>query len=173
MEDFTEFEQRAAYFDGDPVTATKKGVNVLERGSQVHDMAEFQEMLDFPPAPKLKVDGTLDPRLATAAERRGQALFFGKANCATCHPGPYYTDNSMHNLRTERFFRSRPNNGAVATAEGPIKTFPLRGVKDSPPYLHDGRLLTLEDTVEFFNLVLELKLKADEKADLVAFLRQL
>ena len=42
-----------------------------------------------------------------------------------------------------------------------------------PPYLHDGRLLTLEDTVEFFNLVLELKLKTDEKADLVAFLRQL
>jgi cytochrome c peroxidase len=173
VEDFTEFEQRAAYFDGDPVTATKKGVNILERGSQVHDMAEFQEILDFPPAPKLKVDGTLDPRLATPAERRGQALFFGKANCAGCHPGPYYTDNSMHNLRTERFFRPRPNNGAVATAEGPIKTFPLRGIKDSPPYLHDGRLLTLEDTVEFFNLVLELKLKPDEKRDLVAFLRQL
>jgi cytochrome c peroxidase len=136
-------------------------------------MAEFQEMLDFPPAPKLKVDGTLDPALATAAELRGQTLFFGKAACATCHPGPYYTDNSMHNLRTERFFRPRPNNGAVASAEGPMKTTPLRGIKDSPPYLHDGRLLTLEDTVEFFNLVLELKLKPQEKGDLVAFLRQL
>jgi len=42
IEDFTEFEQRAAYFDGDPVIATKKGVNILERGSQVHFMAEFQ-----------------------------------------------------------------------------------------------------------------------------------
>ena len=40
VEDFTEFEQRGAYFDGDPVIATKKGVNILERGSQVHDMAE-------------------------------------------------------------------------------------------------------------------------------------
>ena len=49
VEDFTEFEQRAAYFDGDPVIATKKGVNILERGSQVHFMAEFQELLDFPP----------------------------------------------------------------------------------------------------------------------------
>ena len=48
VEDFTEFEQRAAYFDGDPVIATKKGVNILERGSQVHFMAEFQELLDFP-----------------------------------------------------------------------------------------------------------------------------
>jgi len=173
VEDFTEFEQRAAYFDGDPVTATKKGVNVLERGSQVHDMAEFQEMLDFPPAPKLKVDGTLDPRLATPAELRGQKLFFGKAACASCHPGPYYTDNLMHNLRTERFYRPRLANGAMAAADGPIKTVPLRGVKDSPPYLHDGRLLTLDDTVEFFNLVLELKLDTREKADLVAFLRQL
>ena len=50
MEDFTEFEQRGAYFDGDPVTATQKGINILERGSQVHFMAEFQELLDFPPA---------------------------------------------------------------------------------------------------------------------------
>ena len=48
----------------------------------------------------------------------------------------------------------------MAGADGPIKTFPLRGIKDSPPYLHDGRLLTLEDTVEFFNLVLETKLTA-------------
>ena len=51
-----------------------------------------------------------------------------------------------------------------------MKTFPLRGIKDSPPYLHDGRLLTLEDTVEFFNLVQELKLTEQEKEDLVAFM---
>jgi cytochrome c peroxidase len=54
-----------------------------------------------------------------------------------------------------------------------IKTFPLRGIKDSPPYLHDGRLLALEDTVEFFNLILSTKLTAQEKEDLVAFLRAL
>ena len=45
--------------------------------------------------------------------------------------------------------------------------------QDSPPYLHDGRLLTLEDTVEFFNLVLEVKLTPQENTDLVAFLRAL
>src|SRR5574341_820911 len=56
IEDFTEFEQRAAYFDGDPVIATKKGVNPLERGSQVHFMGELQKLFDFPPAPKLKID---------------------------------------------------------------------------------------------------------------------
>jgi cytochrome c peroxidase len=173
VEDFTEFEQRAAYFDGDPVIATKKGVNVLERGSQVQFMAEFQELLDFPPAPKLGVTGKLNSAKASQSEMRGQDLFFGKAQCATCHQPPYYTDNLMHNLKAERFYKPRLINGAMAGADGPIKTFPLRGIKDSPPYLHDGRLLTLDDTVEFFNLILETKLTATEKADLVAFLRAL
>lgn len=104
---------------------------------------------------------------------RGQVLFFGKADCSSCHPAPYYTDNLMHNLRTERFYKPKMINGRMASADGPIKTFPLRGIKDSPPYLHDGRLLTLEDTVEFFNLILELKLTTQEKKDLVAFMRQL
>jgi cytochrome c peroxidase len=173
VEDFTEFEQRAAYFDGDPVIATKKGVNVLERGSQVHFMAEFQALLDFPPAPKLNVLGKLDPSKATEAELRGEKLFNGKAQCSVCHPAPYYTDNLMHNLKTERFFEPTTYLGRTASQDGPIKTFVLRGIKDSPPYLHDGRLLTLEDVVEFFNLVLETKLTKEEKADLVAFLKTL
>jgi cytochrome c peroxidase len=170
VEDFTEFEQRAAYFDGIPADATRKGANVLERGSQVHSMAEFQALLDFPPAPKLDVFGKLDPEKASAQEMRGQALFFGKGRCVTCHQPPYYTDNSMHNLKTERFFKEVTINGRTASADGPIKTFPLRGIKDSPPYLHDGRLLTLDDTVEFFNLVLGLRLDEPEKRDLVAFM---
>ena len=173
VEDFTEFEQRGAYFDGGHVIGTKKGANILERGSQVHFMAEFQELLDFPAAPKLGIDGKVNPQKATASEKRGQMLFFGKAACAECHQPPYYTDNSMHNLHVERFYTPRMINGRMASADGPIKTFPLRGIKDSPPYLHDGRLLTLEDTVEFFNLVLGTQLTTEEKQDLVAFLRVL
>ena len=61
----------------------------------------------------------------------------------------------------------------MMTADGPIKTFPLRGIKDSPPSLHDGRLLTLADSIEFFNLILGTKLTAEEKTDLEAFLRVL
>ena len=95
----------------------------------------------------------------------GEALFFGKARCAECHPAPTYTDDKMHDLRVEEFYNGR--------AQGWIKTFSLRGIKDSPPYLHDGRLLTLEDSVEFFNLVFGLKLGSEEKSDLVAFMRQL
>jgi cytochrome c peroxidase len=175
IEDFTEFEQRAAYFDGDQVSASAKGINPLERGSQVHFMAEVQAFLDFPPAPGLGWDGKLDSKkfAADSAEMKGQNLFFGKARCSTCHTPPFYTDNLMHNLKVERFYKTQTINGLVATAQGPIKTFPLRGIKESPPYLHDGRLLTLEDTVEFFNLVLEARLSGDEKKQLVAFLRQL
>jgi len=170
VEDFTEFEQRAAYFDGDPVLATKKGVNPLDRGLQVHHMAEMQKIIDFPPAPKLGLDGRLDPTKATEAELRGQELFYGKAECGTCHTGSFYTDHQMHDLRVERFYDERSINDRLASADGPIKTFTLRGIKDSPPYLHDGRLLTLEDVIEFFNLVLETDLTDEEKADLLAFL---
>ncbi len=173
VEDFTEFEQRAAYFDGDHLTAAKKGVNVLERGTQVHFMAEVMSLLDFPPAPKLDVFGQLDQEKATDSEKRGEMIFIGKGKCIVCHPAPYYTDNQMHDLQVERFYKSQLINGQYIRAEGPIKTFPLRGIKDSPPYLHDGRLLTLEDAVEFFNLVLQIKLNEQEKKDLVAFLRQL
>ena len=81
-------------------------------------------------------------------------------------PAPFYVDDKMHDLKLERFLAREPG-------DGPIKTFTLRGIKDSPPYLHDGCCLTPEDTVEFFNLVLELRLTGEEKMDLVAFMRQL
>jgi len=173
VEDFTEFEQRAAYFDGDHLTAAKKGVAILERGSQVQFMAEFQELLEFPPAPKVDIYGRLDSKKATASEIRGESLFFGKAKCAGCHTPPFYTDNLMHDLQVERFYKSQTINGQYIRPEGLIKTFPLRGIKDSPPYLHDGRLLTLEDVVEFFNLIQQTQLNKQEKTDVVAFLRQL
>ncbi len=173
IEDFTQFEQAGAYFDGDHVIAAKKGLNPLDRISQVGLMAEFQEELGFPPAPKLDVFGRLDPSKATPAELRGQEIFFGKGRCESCHAAPYYTDNLMHDLKTERFFKPEMINGLNEVGDGAVKTFPLRGIKDSPPYLHDGRLLTLDDSVEFFNLVLGTKLTSEEKRDLVEFLRTL
>lgn len=164
VEDFTEFEFRTAYFNGDPIHAMKKGFTILDR-VQVSHMAQMQNMFDFPPAPKLKYDGHLDPAKASAAELRGAKVFFGKGQCASCHTPPSFMDQQMHDLKLERFLNE--------PGDGPIKTFTLRGIKDSPPYLHDGRLLTLEDTVEFFNIVLQTKLTKGEKADLVAYMRQL
>jgi cytochrome c peroxidase len=164
VEDFTEFEQRTAYFNGNPINAMKKGLTIIPR-LQVAHMAQMQNVFDFPPAPKLLLTGKLDQTKATPNELRGEQIFFGKGQCATCHTGPAFTDHQMHDLHLERFTKE-PGDGAM-------KTFTLRGIKESPPYLHDGRLLTLEDTVEFFNLVLATKLTRAEKADLVAYLRAL
>jgi cytochrome c peroxidase len=166
IEDFTEFEQRTAYFNGDPIRAFKKGAVVLDR-VRVSHMAQTQNMFDFPPAPKLDpATGRLDRSKATPDEIRGEDVFFGKGKCGTCHAPPFYLDHQLHDLHVERFLKGEPG-------DGPIKTFTLRGIKESPPYMHDGRCFTLEDTVEFFNIVMQLKLTAQEKKDLVAFMRQL
>ncbi len=158
MDHFAEVEE---YFDGDPGLMQ----NIGPRGAQrqiTNRMGDFNAIIDHAPAPKLGPLMRLIPAKATESELRGEALFHGKAQCQTCHYGPAFVDDYMHDLQVERFYPGRP--------EGPIKTFPLRGIKDSPPYLHDGRLPTLHDAVEFFNLVLELKLTREEKEDVVAFL---
>ncbi len=162
LEDFSEVEAKTAYFDGDLVIAMKKGARRFTR-EEIAAMAAMQNMIAFPPASKLDIQGRLNPTKATESELRGEKIF--KMACASCHPAPYYTDNLAHDLQVERFYNGR--------AEGLIKTFALRGIKDSPPYMHDGRCLTLEDTVEFFNLIQELKLSTHQKTDLVAFLRVL
>jgi cytochrome c peroxidase len=173
IEDFTEFEQRTAYFDGDQVTAAKKGLHLPERSAQVAMMAQMQNMFDFPPAPKLDVFGRLIPGKATEQELLGEKIFHGKGRCAECHQPPFFMDQNMQDLHLERFYEPETVAGQLSMQDGPIKTFTLRGIKDSPPYHHDGRLLTLEDTVEFFNLVLQTKLSKEEKSSLVAFLRTL
>jgi cytochrome c peroxidase len=172
VEDFTQFEQRTAYFNGDHVSAQRKGVNLPDRFDQVPMMAQMQNIIDFPPAPKLDPTGRLDPTKATQQELAGEEVFLGKGRCGECHiPQTSFLDNNMHDLKLERFYEiGQTVNGLVMLPDGPIKTLTLRGIKDSPPYLHDGRLLTLADTVEFFNLVLGLKLTQQEKDALVAYM---
>jgi cytochrome c peroxidase len=172
VEDFTQFEQRTAYFNGDHVSATRKGANLPDRTNQVAMMAQMQNIIDFPPAPKLDPLGHLDPSQATEQELAGEKVFVGKGRCGECHiPQTAFMDNNMHDLKLERFYEiGHTVNDLVMLPDGAIKTFTLRGVKDSPPYLHDGRLLTLADTVEFFSLVLRLKLTQPEKDSLVAYL---
>lgn len=172
VEDFSEFEQRTAYFNGDQVSAQRKGVNLPNRDDHVPMMAQMQNIIDFPPAPKLDPTGHLDPAKASPAELDGERIFMGKGKCSQCHiPQTAFMDMQMHDLKLERFYEpGQTVNGQVMLPDGPIKTFTLRGIKDSPPYLHDGRLLTLADTVEFFNLVLGLKLTEQEKGSLVTYM---
>jgi cytochrome c peroxidase len=158
LDHFAEVEE---YFEGDPGMMQAIGPRGVQR-QVTNRMGDFNAIIDFTPAPKLGPLMRLVPAKATPAELRGEELFHGKAQCHRCHYGPAFTDDYLHDLQVERFYVGRP--------EGPIKTFPLRGIKDSPPYLHDGRCLTLADAVEFFDLVLELKLTDQEKDDLVAYL---
>jgi cytochrome c peroxidase len=158
LDHFAEIEE---YFDGDPGMQQAIGPRAIKREVS-NRMGDFNAIIDNPPAPKLDPLMRLVPAKATQAELRGEELFHGKAQCSKCHSGPAFVDDYMHDLQVERFYVGRP--------EGPIKTFPLRGIKDSPPYLHDGRCPTLHDAVEFFNLVLELRLSEQEKEDLVAFM---
>jgi len=158
MDHFSEVEE---YFDGDQGMMIAIGPRAAQR-QVTNRMGDFNGLLDFPPAPKLSPLMKLYAERATPSELRGEALFHGKAQCSACHSGPAFTDDYMHDLQVERFYVGRP--------EGPIKTFALRGIKDSPPYLHDGRLPTLQDAVEFFDVVLGLRLNKQEKEDLVAYL---
>jgi cytochrome c peroxidase len=172
VEDYTQLEQRTDYFSGDQVSAARKGGQVPDRASQVALMAQMQSIVDFPPAPKLDPLGHLISGKASAQELAGEQVFLGKGKCAECHiPQLSFMDMSMHDLKLARFYSpGETANGLVMLPDGPIKTPTLRGIKDSPPYLHDGRLLTLADTVEFFNLALGLKLTQAEKDSLVAYL---
>lgn len=120
---------------------------------------------------------------------RGLALFKGKARCILCHNGPNFTDNQFHNLGVPQVGPMKEDLGrfAVSRAEkdrGAFKTPTLRSITETAPYMHDGAFKTLEEVVEFLDqgggsnpnlspLVKPLNLTAEEKSDLVAFLKAL
>jgi cytochrome c peroxidase len=109
---------------------------------------------------------------------RGRDLFFGRANCSDCHRGPNFTDERLHDDAVSASDRAR------------FKTPTLRNVELTAPYMHDGSIRTLEDVVEFYNRggndtasrngrggrggeIRPLRLSAEQRSDLVAFLRAL
>src|SRR5690606_28446147 len=110
---------------------------------------------------------------ATAAAR-GKALFSGKAQCATCHSGPLFTDvidgGKLH-----------PQSASVAVDKDYVKrsatkkwrVSPLKGIWQHPPYFHDGSAATLADVVSRYNEVNKLKLSDTEKSDLTEYLKSI
>ena len=120
---------------------------------------------------------------------RGMALFKGKARCLLCHGGPNLTDNRFHNLGVPQVGPlaedlGRYNITHQESDKGAFKTPTLRSIAETAPYMHDGAFKTLEEVVDFLDqggganahlspLVKKLGLTADEKADLVAFLKAL
>ena len=128
VEDFTEFEQRTAYFNGDEIHAMKKGMNILDR-IQVSHMAQMQNMFDFPPAPKLNALGRLDPAQATESELRGEATLLRQGPVRVVPPGavlPRQPDarpaGSSDSSPSRRTARSRPSRFAGSRTARPTCT---------------------------------------------------
>ena len=163
MDHFAEVEE---YFDGDTALLAAIGGRTVQK-PQTNHMGDFNAIIDFPPAPKLDALNRLDPGEGDA--RRSCAA----RRCSTARRSAPPATRRRSTSPTTPCTTSRSSASTPGRPEGPIKTFPLRGIKDSPPYLHDGRLLTLEDAVVFFDIVLQTRLTADEKRDLVAYLRML
>ena len=101
----------------------------------VPESADVDDLLAY--ASSLKPEP--NPMLADSAEAvvRGKVLFEGKANCAVCHPAPYYTDQKMHNV------------GALSPSEpdGEYDTPTLVECYRTGPYLHDGRASSLKEAL--------------------------
>ena len=129
VEDFTEFEQRTAYFNGDPIHAMKKGMNILDR-IQVSHMAQMQNMFDFPPAPKLNSVGPARSGQGHArASCAARSCSSARRSAPSCHPPPFYLDHQMHDLhagalreRAAATGRSRPSRCAASRTARPTCT---------------------------------------------------
>lgn len=126
----------------------------------------YQFSISAPAPPAGSFDG--------AAAVRGKALFSGKAQCASCHSGPLFTDvvdgGKLH-----------PPSASVALDKDYVKrsatkqwrVSPLKGIWQHPPYFHDGSAATLEDVVSRYNQEHNLSLSASEQADLTEYLKSL
>ena len=133
-------------------------------------LLQYELSLQTPPPPA----GTFDPKAA----RRGAALFKGKANCASCHIPPTYTDvlsgpdpsvpflHDPGEIGTEPVYASR-------SATKRYRTTPLRALWQHPPYFHDGRAPDLLAVVNHYDQFFGLGLNDKQKADLVEFLKTL
>jgi len=113
----------------------------------------------------------------TAAAARGQALFNGKAQCATCHSGDQFTDaNERMHQPSEEVSEPEPNGEpsyASRSATKLYRTAPLRGVWQHAPYFHNGTAATLQDVVNTYNTRKGLGLTSAEMSDLVQYLKSL
>ena len=126
-----------------------------------------------------------DPQALRSAEVAGFRLFIGKAGCVLCHVGWRFTDDRFHDIGLPG---SDGGRGAVPGGTPGLmafKTPSLRAVANTAPYMHDGSLPTLEAVIRHYtggfvrrpslatNLNRNLRLSAQEKSDLIAFLRTL
>jgi mono/diheme cytochrome c family protein len=138
--------------------------------SKLPALLDYQLSLPAPPPPS----GSFDP----GAAQRGERLFHSKGGCATCHIPPTYTDVLSGPDPRVPFLHHPDEVGteplyATRSATGMYRTTPLRGAWQHPPYFHDGSALTLLAVVNHYDGRFRLNLSAQQKADLVEFLKSL
>ena len=151
----------------------RTGVNVNNPpdliSSKLAALEAYQLSLNAPVPPA----ASFDP----AAAARGQQVFSGPGQCATCHLGPQFTDaNTLLHSPAEVVSEPEPNGApsyASRSATKMYRTAPLRGVWQHPPYFHNGVAATLGDVVELYDSRKGLGLTAEQKADLVEYLKSL
>ncbi len=148
-------------------------------------LAAFLETLETP-ADSAFDRGREDGAAMSAPARRGLMLFTGKARCLSCHQGPLFSDHRFHDLGfNPEAGPVDPGRWSVVPTTGSFGAFltpSLRNVARTSPYMHDGRLTTLAEVVDFYDrggdrpsvgALLPLGLSVADKSDLVAFLNAL
>lgn len=110
------------------------------------------------------------------AAKRGKQVFMGAGGCANCHSGVALSDINAGVLHSPAEVGQDPAY-ALRTATKLYRTTPLRGLWNPPqlrgPYFHDGSAATLDQVVEHYVAVFHLSLSAQQKSDLVAYLKTL
>ena len=129
----------------------------------------YQLSIQSPPAPAGSFDAT--------AAARGRLVFDGAGQCASCHIGSHFTDapGRLHSP-TEVVSEPEPNNAPSFASRSATKMYrstPLRGLWQHAPYFHNGVATTLDGVVELYNTRKALNLTAQQKADLVQYLKSL
>ena len=137
---------------------------------KLRPLLEYQLSLRAPEPPS----GSFD----AAAARRGKRVFRNEAGCATCHAAPNFTDVLSGPVRGRPFLHDPGEVGmdpsyAERSATGKYRTTPLRALWQHPPYFHDGSASNLLAVVEHYNELFKLNLTAEQKADLVEYLKSL
>ena len=134
--------------------------------SKLPALQAYQLSLAAPAPPA----GSFDP----VAAGRGQLLFAGKAQCATCHSGATFTDANSR-LHPPQDSVVEPENPSYASrsATRQYRTTPLRGLWQHAPYFHDGSAATAEDAVDRYNQRRSLGLTAQEVQDVAQYLKSL
>ena len=147
------------------------GVDVNNPPDLVSDKLEalraYQFSIEAPDAPAVP---------DKAAAQRGRAVFNGVARCASCHLGDTKTDVNANRLH-EPAEVGQDAAYALRSATKLYRTTPLRGLWSPPqlsgPYFHDGSAPTLDAVVAHYEQLLGLTLTAQQRADLVAYLKTL